>query len=220
MWDISFEGLDATTARVAELADKLGYVTLAEVTGRNSCRKIGRIAFSAGSLSKWIPPGTLSVSACSATGAGEANPTNEGPALAAISWIRHLSASSLDARHHAKFKVCLWSPKGYTLYYSTRFIARRTPWTVGSPSPLAIERDMVTIPRGYLRLLGELLDDVRPDTEMIDSLHRHDSLLHLMDERARRDLAALLRAAASGSIDTLAANNPALPTQAQQRLAG
>ena len=221
MWDVSFEGLDVAAARVVELADKLGYVTVAEVTGRNTCRKIGRIAFNAESLSPWIRPGTLSVSVCSAT-AGAANPTTDGLAQATTSWVRHLSVSSLDARQHAKFKVCMWSPKGYTLHYSTRFIARRAPYTVGSPPPLAIESDMVTIPRGYLRLLGELLDDGRPYAEVIASRQRPDSRLHLMDENARRDLAALLRMATAGPIDALAlaANNADLRAQEQLRLSG
>ncbi len=134
MQDITFEGLETTDRRLRELALDLGYVSLAEVTGRHSCEPLGRADFSATDLAPFLMEmedepaefGEL------AQAVDLDDPSGEDLARAASRWLRQVAASNMAGRGTAKFKVCLWRPKGDALLHSARFVAR---------NPLHMERE-------------------------------------------------------------------------------
>ena len=124
MQDITFEGLETTDRRLRELADDLGYVSLAEVTGRHSCEALGRADFSATDLAPYLAEMDPTELGELAEVADLDDPSNEDLARAASRWVRQVAAANMAGRATAKFKVCLWRPKGDALLHSARFVAR------------------------------------------------------------------------------------------------
>ncbi|MCK6508033.1 hypothetical protein L6R53_32485, partial [Myxococcota bacterium] len=124
MQDITFEGLETTDRRLRELADDLGYVSLAEVTGRHSCEALGRADFSATDLAPYLAEMDPTELGDLAEIADLDDPSNEDLARAASRWVRQVAAANMAGRATAKFKVSLWRPKGDALLHSARFLAR------------------------------------------------------------------------------------------------
>ena len=124
MQDITFEGLETTDRRLRELADDLGYVSLTEVTGRHSCEALGRADFSATDLAPYLAEMDPNELGELAEVADLDDPSNEDLARAASRWVRQVAAANMAGRATAKFKVCLWRPKGDALLHSARFLAR------------------------------------------------------------------------------------------------
>jgi hypothetical protein len=181
MHDIRFEGLETTDRRLRELADDLGYVSLAEVTGRHSCEALGRADFTVTDLAPYLGEADPS----ELDGLGElgelreigdlSDPGNEDLARAASRWVRQVAAANMAGRAQAKFKVSLWRPKGDALLHSARFLARNplhldgdegedfplipapSP-TVSAPMPGVMvspeERVWAALGEGYTRLIA------------------------------------------------------------------
>lgn len=177
MQDITFEGLETTDRRLRELGEDLGYISLAEVTGRHSCEALGRADFSATDLAPYLVETEPSEYGELADAVDLGDPTGEDLARAASRWVRQVAASNMAGRGAAKFKVCLWRPKGDALLHSARFVARNPmhlegdegedfplvaapPPTVVAPGPMPAlivgpdERVWGALGDGYTRLIA------------------------------------------------------------------
>ena len=202
MVEVRFEGLETTDTRLHELADRLGYVTVAEVTGRHTCKVIGRANFDEPDLARWRR------SACLAGAEHAAKAPNEGDALAlaASAWVRHTAASSIAGRLDMRFKVGLWSPKGYALLHAARFTARVSP-EMERPRGLFWKHQATSasVSLVNVRDMIELFDVVRASPELRGAILSPEVRRLLQDERIARELAERLLAAAIRPLDPASA---------------
>ena len=122
MPEILFEDLDATDRRIVQLADDIGYVTLSEVVSRNTNALLGRVDFTTTALAPFLsdPADGFNFQHPQPEATG-----NEELAAAVSAWVRRFVGENMAGRRSCKFKLCIWGPKGDTLLYSTRFVARR-----------------------------------------------------------------------------------------------
>lgn len=163
MTEIVFEGLANTEQRILELTEELGYLSLYEVTGRNSSALLARMDFNPVDLLPYLVQ----------DGGEVVDPDDATPAelaAAAARWLRRTAADNLTGRAEAKFKVMLWRPKGDANLHSARFIARNPAWdeddeaplvpipTVSAPPAPGVlppeERVWVALGEGYTRLIA------------------------------------------------------------------
>lgn len=145
-----FHDLDPIQKRLVQLAEDLGYVVLAEVTGRSQTDKLARVNLNETDLAPFL-------SAPSGDDAededderdddGDGDPEREedddvqdhfgGPirdatpadiARAAVRWVQETAGAQMNSTRRRKFKLSAWSPKGDRLIYSARFSCENPDW--------------------------------------------------------------------------------------------
>lgn len=153
-----FHDLDPAEKRLAQLADDIGYLILAEVTDRHHTEKLARVDFTPSDLLPYVDSGPddpderedeefpeageldepevprPSLQAL----AGE--PTPADLATAAYRWVREQAGANMNGLRRCKFKLSVWSPKGDKLLFSVRFSCEDPDWDDEEQEAGATER--------------------------------------------------------------------------------
>lgn len=146
-----FHDLDPVQKRLAQHAEDIGYLILAEVTGRHHTEKLGRLDFTPTDLHVYLQPeepppeefpeagqlddeeGDEEEEESPGLGAATGDPTPVDLANAAFRWVRETAGENMNSLKRCKFKLSVWSPKGDKLLYSTRFSCENPDWMDDDP---------------------------------------------------------------------------------------
>ncbi len=146
MRDFIFHDVDPILQRLVQLAEDLGYLVLAEVTGRNTSEKLARININETELRPFLRPAAdeggdpdhgVDLDPGDAEEPEDADAAEFDPAeslgravhvasasdlaRAAFRWALQNAGSNMNSVRKCKFKLSAWSPKGDRLVYSARF---------------------------------------------------------------------------------------------------
>lgn len=161
-----FQDLDSALKRLGQHAEDIGYLILAEVTGRHNTEKIGRVDFTPTDLYAYLQPeeppaeefpeaGQLDEDEADRGLAGAVgDPTPEDLANAAFRWVKETAGENMNGLKRCKFKLSVWSPKGDKLLYCTRFSCENPDWMDDDPDEgeAPVERKapaLVPAPSGF-----------------------------------------------------------------------
>lgn len=144
-----FHDLDPVQKRLAQHAEDIGYLILAEVTGRHNTEKLGRMDFTPTDLHAYLQPeepppaefpeaGQLEEDEDqedepAGLGAALGDPTPVDLANAAYRWVKETAGENMNSLKRCKFKLSVWSPKGDKLLYCTRFSCENPDWMDDDP---------------------------------------------------------------------------------------
>lgn len=148
-----FHDLDPIQKRLVQLADDLGYVVLAEVTGRSQTDKLARVNLNETDLAPFLVARTGEDAEDEdderddGDGDGDGDPEREEDddvqdhfggsirdatpadiARAAVRWVQETAGAQMNSTRRRKFKLSAWSPKGDRLIYSARFSCENPDW--------------------------------------------------------------------------------------------
>lgn len=162
-----FHDLDTVQKRLAQHAEDIGYLILAEVTGRHNTEKIGRVDFTPTDLHAYLQPpedpeeefpeaGELDEDREDAGALADVadDPTALDLANAAFRWVKETAGENMNGLKRCKFKLSVWSPKGDRLLYCTRFSVENPDWMDDEPEEggAPVERKppaLVPAPSGF-----------------------------------------------------------------------
>lgn len=145
-----FHDLDPVQKRLAQHAEDIGYLILAEVTGRHNTEKLGRMDFTPTDLHAYLQPEERPPEEFPEAGqpdedveGDEEEPTRLGAAIddptpvdladAAYRWVKETAGENMNSLKRCKFKLSVWSPKGDKLLYCTRFSCENPDWMDDDP---------------------------------------------------------------------------------------
>ncbi|MFN7134987.1 MAG: hypothetical protein ACK4N5_23125, partial [Myxococcales bacterium] len=144
-----FQDLDPAQKRLAQHAEDIGYLILAEVTGRHNTEKIGRVDFTPTDLYAYLQPAEPPAEEFPEAGQPDGDedeekdertlegtvddPTPLDLANAAFRWVRETAGENMNSLKRCKFKLSVWSPKGDKLLYCTRFSCENPDWMDDDP---------------------------------------------------------------------------------------
>lgn len=144
-----FHDLEPIQKRLILLADDLGYVVLAEVTGRSQTDKLARVNLNETDLEAFLVTrtGEDAEDEAGERDDGDGDPEREEPddvqdhfgvstrdatpadiARAAVRWVQETAGAQMNSTRRRKFKLSAWSPKGDRLIYSARFSCENPDW--------------------------------------------------------------------------------------------
>ncbi len=144
-----FHDLDPIQKRLVHLADDLGYVVLAEVTGRSQTDKLARVNLNETDLAPFLVARTGEDAGEEGErdhdgdedrdrdeddgvqdhfGGAYRDATPADIARAAVRWVQETAGAQMNSTRRRKFKVSAWSPKGDRLIYSARFSCENPDW--------------------------------------------------------------------------------------------
>lgn len=140
-----FHDVDPIQKRLVQLADDIGYVVLAEVTGRSSTEKLARVNLAEVELRPFLKAAAADDqrdrddddSAEDIECEDDSDepdfsmgnvPSAADLAMAAVRWLQETAGAQMNSTRRRKFKVSAWSPKGDRLLYSARFSCENPDW--------------------------------------------------------------------------------------------
>ncbi len=152
MSEYVFHDIDPIQKRLVMLADDLGYLVLAEVTGRNTSEKLARVDLTPEELRSYLvpPPARAARDDDRDEDEPDHDPDNPwadendepAPTLASavasaspvdlvhagMRWLMETAGAQMNSTKRRKFKLSAWSPKGDRLLFSARFSAENPDW--------------------------------------------------------------------------------------------
>lgn len=145
-----FHDLDPIQKRLVQLAEDLGYVVLAEVTGRSQTDKLARVNLNETDLAPFLtaptgedaededderdddadgdPEREEDDDVQDHFGGAIRDATPADIARAAVRWVQETAGAQMNSTRRRKFKLSAWSPKGDRLIYSARFSCENPDW--------------------------------------------------------------------------------------------
>ncbi len=114
--EFAFEGIERIERRLLRVADEVGYVVLLDRSDYGQEIRLGRLDLDKDATAPWRPDST-------SDGPGPLSVREQARALCA--WLRALAAESLTALAQRRFRVKVFSPKGYRMVFSSQFVGQR-----------------------------------------------------------------------------------------------
>ncbi len=111
----AFDGIERIERRLLRVADEVGYVVLLDRSDYSQEIRLGRLDLDQATTAPWHRD-------AAGDGAGPASLREQARALCA--WLHALAAESLEAVAQRRFRVKVFSPKGYRMVFSSQFAGR------------------------------------------------------------------------------------------------
>ena len=112
----AFDGIERIERRLLRVADEVGYVVLLDRSDYGREIRLGRLDLDPITTAPWHRN-------AAGEGAGPASLREQAHALCA--WLRAQTAESLEAVEQRRFRVKVFSPKGYRMVFSSQFVGQR-----------------------------------------------------------------------------------------------